>query len=278
MASESTRKRLLRRHVRVILLLATTAVCFGAIWTLHVLLKPTATRRLRWAVLNTVFRLWSRTCLRMMGGRLRVDGPRPRPPFVLVSNHLSYLDILAFAACIDAWFVAKREIRDWPLIGVLCASVGTIFIDRKSSRDAVRANAAIEDALDRGYGVVLFPEGTFTQGPAVRRFRSSLLDYPARRRMPVRAAAVSYRTPPGEPGAIQSICWSGDASLRSHVKRLLELPHFEVVVRFSPNAPSASDRKDLAVRLQQEVEGIMSPANGQPSGAAEFRRFASSPS
>ncbi len=200
----------------------------------------------------------------MMGGRLRVDGPRPRPPFFLVSNHLSYIDILAFAACIDAWFVAKREIRDWPLVGVLCGSVGTIFVDRKSSRDAVRANAAIEDALGRGYGVVLFPEGTFTQGVVIRRFRSSLFDHPARRRMPVHAAAVSYRTPPGEPEAIQSICWSGDAPLRSHVKRLLELHHFEVVVRFSPNALRASDRKELAVRLQEEVESIISPAGGTP--------------
>ena len=249
--------RLLRRHLRIALLSLITGVFFAILWTVIILLLPVP--RLRRPARNGIFRLWARLCLRVIGGRLRVEGFPPRAPFLLVSNHLGYVDIPVLAACTNAWFVAKMEIRSWPLVGMLCRSVGTIFIDREASRDVLRVNALIEEVLGRGYGVVLFPEGTSTQGFEVGRFRTSLLDHPARSGVPVHAVALTYCTPPGEPPAHLSVCWWGDAPLFAHVQRLFELSRFEVVVRFSPEAVSESNRKALATGLHREVERIFEP-------------------
>ena len=188
-----------------------------------------------------------------------MEGRAPRAPFLLVSNHLGYVDIPVLAACVDAWFVAKMEIRSWPLVGVLCRSVGTVFIDRKLSPDVLRVNRLIEDVLADGYGVVLFPEGTSTQGFEVRRFRTSLLDHAARSGTPVHAAALTYRTPTGETPAHLSVCWWGDAPLFAHAQRLFELRRFDAIVRFSPEAVIAGDRKELAADLRREVERRFEP-------------------
>lgn len=250
--------RLLRRYLRIALLLLVTGVFLAILWTAFALLLPTP--RLRRPARNTIFRVWARICLRVIGGRLRVEGLPPRTPFLLVCNHLGYVDIPVLAACTDAWFVAKMEMRSWLLVGMLCRSVGTIFIDRKLSRDVLRVNRLIEDVLADGYGVVLFPEGTSTQGFEVRRFRTSLLDHAARTGMPVHAAALTYRTPPGEPPANLSVCWWGDAPLFAHAQRLFELRRFDAIVRFSPAAVSGSDRKELAASLHEEVQRIFEPA------------------
>lgn len=259
--------RLLRRYVRIALLALVTGIFFAILWTAFALLLPAP--RLRRPARNAIFRVWARICLRVIGGRVRVEGHAPRAPFLLVCNHLGYVDIPVLAACTDAWFVAKMEMRSWPLVGVLCRSVGTVFIDRKLSRDVLRVNRLIEDVLADGYGVVLFPEGTSTQGFEVRRFRTSLLDQAARSATPVHAAALTYRTPPGEPPAHLSVCWWGDAPLFAHAQRLFELRRFDAVVRFSPEAVTGGDRKALAARLHGEVERLFEPVVAPDERAIE---------
>ena len=249
--------RLLRRYVRIASLSLVTGLFFTILWAVFVLLLPAP--RLRRPARNTVFRVWARICLRVIGGRLRVEGHPPKAPFLLVCNHLGYVDIPVLAACTDAWFVAKMEMRSWPLVGVLCRSVGTIFIDRQVSRDVLRVNRLIENVLADGYGVVLFPEGTSTQGFEVRRFRTSLLDFPARTGMPVHAAALTYGTEPGEPPAHLSVCWWGDAPLFAHAQRLFELRRFDIVVRFSAETVTGGDRKELAAVLHREVDQLFEP-------------------
>ena len=250
-------RRLLRRYVRIVSLSLVTGVFFTILWVVFALLLPAP--RLRRPARNAIFRVWARICLRVIGGRLRVEGTPPKAPFLLVCNHLGYVDIPVLAACTDAWFVAKMEMRSWPLVGMLCRSVGTVFIDRQLSRDVLRVNRLIEDVLADGYGVVLFPEGTSTQGFEVRRFRTSLLDHPARCGLPVHAAALTCRTPPAEPPAHLSVCWWGDAPLFSHAQRLFELRRFDVVVRFSAETVTSADRKELAARLHREVDRLFEP-------------------
>src|SRR5690349_85129 len=83
-------------------------------------------------------------------------GAAPPPPFVLVANHLSYLDVVVLAAQTDCRFIAKLDVSSWPLVGLLCRTVGTIFVDRENRRDLVRVNAATGRAIREGVGVVLF--------------------------------------------------------------------------------------------------------------------------
>ena len=118
-------------------------------------------------------------------------------------------------------------------------------IDRKLSRRAARQPADRERAggrLRRG----ALPRGHEHPGLRGSPLPPSLLDHAARTGMPVHAAALTYRTPPGEPPAHLSVCWWGDAPLFAHAQRLFELRRFDVVVRFSPAAVSGSDRKELA--------------------------------
>lgn len=201
-----------------------------------------------------VFHSWGRTMARFLGMRVRVVGKPPEAPFVLVSNHLGYVDVVLLASELRCVFVSKADVRDWPVVGRLCASVETLFIQREQKREIPRVMNEMERVLASGRGIVLFPEGTSSGGDGVLRFRASLLDSAARSGRPVHYATVSYRTPPGSRPASEIVCWWGNMSLGSHVFNLLALPGFEARIAFGPTPILEPDRKVLAARLQREVE------------------------
>src|SRR6185369_10489209 len=118
---------------------------------------------------------WARLILWLLAVRVEASGAPPRPPFLLVANHLSYLDVLVLASRLPSVFVSKAEVRRWPLLGPICTALGTIYIDRGQRRDIPRVMAEIEAALDSGLGVVFFPEGTSSKGETVAPFKPSLL-------------------------------------------------------------------------------------------------------
>jgi 1-acyl-sn-glycerol-3-phosphate acyltransferase len=109
-----------------------------------------------------------------------------------VSNHLTYLDILVYGAARPFLFVAKSEVRRWPLLGALATFGGTIFVDRGRSLQVADATREIEQALRAGIPVLLFPEGTSSDGSSVLPFRSPLFDPAIRAGASVTAAAVRY--------------------------------------------------------------------------------------
>ena len=215
--------------------------------------------RARLAVRNLVFRTWARSLLRLCGAAVRVHGEAPTEPGVFVSNHLSYLDIPLLAASIDTVFVAKKEVRSWPVIGLICACMDTIFIDRTSRRDIPRVLAEIERAMALGHNVLIFPEGTSTRGAEVARFHPSLLEAAARSGRPVHAAALRYSTPSGAPPVDETICWWGGMTFTSHLLRLLSLPGFSAEISFSSTPIREDDRKLLAARLWEEVDRLFVP-------------------
>src|SRR5688500_585758 len=87
---------------------------------------------------NWIFRYWAKTVALVLCMKITVEGVPPKAPFFLVSNHLSYVDIIAFASQLDCVFVSKSEVRDWPVIGFLCRSMDIIFIDRERRADIPR--------------------------------------------------------------------------------------------------------------------------------------------
>jgi 1-acyl-sn-glycerol-3-phosphate acyltransferase len=211
----------------------------------------------RWR--SRVFGTSARFVARLVGMRVTVEGAAPQAPFFLVSNHLSYVDIVLLASQLPCRFVAKREVRGWPLLGSLAAALGTIFLDRADHRDILRVNDRIGEALDAGEGVVVFAEGTSTGGDGVLPLRPSLLEVPARRAFPVTCAAISYRTPGGEPSADRSVCWWGDMRFPDHLFRLLMLPGFHARLTFASAPVCESDRKHLARELYQRITEKFTP-------------------
>ncbi|MBI3449486.1 MAG: 1-acyl-sn-glycerol-3-phosphate acyltransferase [Acidobacteria bacterium] len=206
-----------------------------------------------------VVRLWARAMLRILGARLEVRGKRPEGPFLLVANHLGYVDVLVLASQLDCVFVAKDDVASWPLVGRLCRTAGTLFVSRERKSDAPRAAARIESALREGRSVVLFPEGTSSEGATVLPFKSALLGAAARAGVPVACAALTYATSPGDAPARLAICWWGDMEFTRHLLDLLRLPRFAARLSFGAERVFNADRKVLAVRLWHSVRRQFEP-------------------
>ncbi len=121
---------------------------------------------------------WSEKLAQILGITVRVQGIAPGlypPNHLLLANHISWLDIFILNAVTVSRFVAKSEIRSWPLIGRLCHHTGTLFIEREKKRDAARVNNAMIEALQSEHCVAVFPEGTTSDGSRILPFRSSLM-------------------------------------------------------------------------------------------------------
>src|SRR6185437_308568 len=117
----------------------------------------------------------SRRILRIFKTQITASGTIPAKG-LLVSNHLSYVDILIISSITPAIFVAKREVSGWPVFGPLARMGGTLFVDRGRRTLVGKTTDEIQSALDQGALVVLFPEGTSSNGQTVLPFKSSLLE------------------------------------------------------------------------------------------------------
>ena len=173
---------------------------------------------------------------------------------LMVSNHLSYLDILVYSSIAPYVFVSKREVRSWPVFGVMAAMAGTVFIDRSRNADALRVNDEMLEALAKDAVVVLYAEGTSSNGQAVLPFRPALFEGVVKSAVPITPAHISYRLSDGDPG--DDIAYWGDHSFLPHLLRLLSRHGVRARVAFSPDAHTFDDRKVAAQRMHDEVEQL----------------------
>lgn len=190
---------------------------------------------------------------------MEINGPPPKPPFFLVSNHVSYVDIPVLRLAANGIFVAKKEVKDWFLAGPMIRNMGNIFIDRKNRRDIPRAGAEVIRKLNEREGVILFPEGTSSKGEMILPFNSSFLEFAAKTDLPVSFAAIRYITPDGGPSPSERICWWDDTGFLKHLYLLFTLPSFKASVTFGEEPVVETDRKELAARLKRRVEDVFVP-------------------
>lgn len=194
---------------------------------------------------------WARGTARILGLRLRMRGWPPKSPCLLVANHLGYLDILAFSSALPSVFVSKSEVKNWPLLGWFARLNGTIFLDRQRPRDAVRVNGEMILKYEQGAAIVVFPEGTSSDGRAVGEFRPALLEAAARGMWPVIPSYVRYRSP--GVSAAEALCWHGDRKFVPHFWGLLCRGGFVGEIRFAAHPLRARDRRRLAEDLHEAV-------------------------
>jgi 1-acyl-sn-glycerol-3-phosphate acyltransferase len=173
---------------------------------------------------------------------------------VLVSNHVSYLDVVVFAARHPMLFVAKKEVRSWPVIGWVAACAGTIFIDRSRRADVTRVSALMTDAIAQGVQVCIFPEGTSSDGSRVLPFRTSLLEPVVAGAWPVTAAWVGYALEDGR--AETQVCYWGEMKFTTHFLRLLGVRRIFGSVAYAPLARRRGCRKDLGNVLHSLVSRL----------------------
>jgi 1-acyl-sn-glycerol-3-phosphate acyltransferase len=220
-----------------------------AVWSMWCLGRPgrrTAADLQRWA---------AGTC-RLLGVEIVQCGPLPPSGSLIVANHLGYLDILALAAVTGTTFVAKREVRQWPVVGRLAAAAGIIFIDRQRRRDMLRVMDEMAAAGAAGRRVLWFPEATSTDGRSVQPFKSGLFQVAVTRDQPVHPVAITIAGPVGVcPHA--DLCWHGERALAPHLWRVLRTPGCRVTLVFGDHALYRSSRKALAsLAFDQVVDAL----------------------
>ncbi len=251
----------LRERIRLVVRLGVFAVWVVFLLGLRALVLPIVlvSKRFERVSRRFLFQTGVRGLMRLFGFKIDVKGVLPKPPFLLVCNHQSYVDIFIMTALFGCVFVSMAEVRKWPLIGILAGWLHTIFIDRKAIRDTKRVNGLIKEALDSGEGFVLFPEGGTAYGVDVRPFKPALLDPAAQARWPVHYVTLRYRALEGCPPASTTIVWTDGAPFFPHANRLFKLPGMQVTATFGDEPITDPDRKALAERLRQAVEAQLPP-------------------
>lgn len=203
---------------------------------------------------QTTFHNWSRIFAFIGRMEIEVIGTAPKPPFFLVCNHLSYVDIPALRLAANGIFVAKSDIKDWFVAGPIIRNMGNVFIDRTNRRDIPRAGEEIIKKLNEHEGVIVFPEGTSTKGEDVLPFNSSFLEFASKTDLPVSYASIRYATPAGGPTPSERVCWWDDTGFLKHLWRLFSLKTFTAIITFGEEPVSDPNRKELANHLREKVK------------------------
>lgn len=193
---------------------------------------------------------WGNAFLRLLGVRLTVHGTPPTNG-MMASNHLSYLDIVVYAACRPFVFVSKAEVKSWPIVGQMIRCAGTLFIQREQRSDVKRLAEAFAPIIQAGSPIVLFPEGTSTGGDRILPFHSSLFEPAAANQWPVSPAWIGYEVPGGD--ASEEVAYWKDMTFAPHLLHLFTLKEIHATVHFASALPKGLSRKEIAKQLHQTV-------------------------
>jgi 1-acyl-sn-glycerol-3-phosphate acyltransferase len=206
--------------------------------------------------------LFHRVLLKLIGFRVQVRGTMAtRQPVFFVANHVSYLDIPVLGALIPGSFVAKVEVASWPLFGLLAKLQGTVFIERRSTR-ASEQRDELTNHLANGRNLIVFPEGTSSDGQMVLPFKSSLFgaienaaDTVDITVQPVSVACTALDGLPLTQFLRPFYAWYGDMTLLPHLWQAFKCDRFTIDVVFHPpfRARDVPDRKQLAAACQKAV-------------------------
>ncbi|TSA48775.1 MAG: 1-acyl-sn-glycerol-3-phosphate acyltransferase [Nitrosomonadales bacterium] len=215
---------------------------------------------------------WSAGLLAILCIRLRCSGippPAGVQRVMLAANHVSWLDVYSLIAVCPARFVAKSEIRSWPLLGWLSQNAGTLFIERTKRSDTARINQDINNALTIGDRVAVFPEGTTSDGSVLRHFHASLLQPAVAAETLLYPVAIRYHDTAGQ---ISKAAAYVDVSLLESLQQILRQPWLEVELIFAdPVNSSGKNRRELARFAEHAIASALSlpvphKAPGKPSG------------
>ncbi len=171
-------------------------------------------------------REWAVMLEKLCGLSVRMEGRPPEGAALFVSNHRSYIDIIPLLARAPATFMAKAELRRWPVVGWSANVVRTIFVARDDPQSRHRAREAVTRRLRNGLGVVVYPEGTTHAGPGILPFRKGVFRIAADGAIPVIPVAVSYEN--------AQDAWVGDDTFLAHFLRVFARPGIDVRIAFGP--------------------------------------------
>lgn len=210
---------------------------------------------------RAVVRWWHRRLCRVLGVRVTVQGRPAGTPALLVANHVSWLDIPVIGGAADLAFLSKAEVRRWPLVGWLAHKAGTLFIQRGGKNASNAASEVMTFQLLRGRSVLVFPEGTTSEGDGVRRFHPRLFAAAQLADRPVQPVALRFRNG----GSRDTVApFVGDDSFPAHLWRVLGARGIEAELVFCPPISSRGvERRVLAEKAQAHIAAVV---EGNPPG------------
>ncbi len=174
---------------------------------------------------------------------------------IYISNHISYLDIFVIGASLETRFTPKSDIASWPIFGFLTNLSFPVYINRRAGKNIHHESAKIAEALDSGYNITIFPEGTSSNGEQVLPFKSSFFEVAGN--FPITPIAIRYDKVNGENINHQNrdiVAWYGDMDFIPHLWNLLKAKSVECSLIIGSNLPPQSlNRKDLASMCYDEV-------------------------
>lgn len=205
---------------------------------------------------QTLIRWWLGRIPRLLGVQVSVHGIPAREATLMVANHISWLDITLLGGAANPRFLSKQEVRHWPLIGWLAEKSGTLFITRGKAGAAAQAANSIREALGQGSPILLFPEGTTTEGHDVKTFHGRLLAPAIESDTPIQPVALLY---PGFDGKTHPLIpYVNEQSLWENLKGILAEKGLQAELHFLPTIPVAGqDRKMLASKCEQQIRAVI---------------------
>ncbi|MGN1209117.1 MAG: lysophospholipid acyltransferase family protein [Duodenibacillus sp.] len=227
-----------------------------------------------------IIRSWSARLLRWLGVRLVIEGGRQQEAVhdcgitpdavgrLVVSNHISAIDIFALNAVIPCAFVAKAEIAKWPVFGMIAKAAGTIFIERGNKRALVGIGNNMQQALRQGRSLLVFPEGTTSDGTKLLKLHGNLMESAVRTGAPVLPVVLEYKVG-GKRTTLAS--YVGDTGLFECLWKVVTAPDLTIEARIL-NPLTAEDRHTLCRLASADMAaslGVADPLAPAPAASEQ---------
>lgn len=201
--------------------------------------------------LTKVSAFYSKLYLRFIGFKISLNGELPKSGFLIIGNHMSYLDILIYLSFFETLFVTSVEMKERFFIGHITRIAGCLFVERRNPRKLHEEMTTIKKYFNAGFNVCIFPEGTSSNGESVLPFKKSLFQIPIDTHVPIQPIILKYRKIDGKdfgPENCDKVCWYGGLGFFKHLFTLFTLRRVEadLTVISQIESKKFSDRKELS--------------------------------
>jgi len=254
------------RWVRLAAFLSLWAFFFALVALVHVWVSALRLPN-RWKIISRLSRSFTflvRTILNIKVTVVGEEGQLENGGYVMICNHVSYVDGIVLGSMFPIVFVSKREVKHWPIIGPWKTLCGTIFINRQRKNLVASLVKEMRRKLRQETNILLFPEGTSTNGERILPFQTAPLAAPLRNRSIIVPVSLAYKSIEDEPVTVANrdlLYWYGDMEFVPHFWKLLSLRSIEVIVTIQPKIEcfrykdNSAGRKKLAADCYDRVLG-----------------------
>ncbi len=237
-------------------------VCFFFAFHCAIFLIASEKRRL-----PKILQFYSKILVRLLGINLKTSGAEiANSNFLIVANHMSYLDVILIASKLPTFFVTSVEMKNTPFLGHLCQLAGCLFVERRSRDGLGKEIEEVENALIQGNNVTIFPEATSTNGEQILKFKRPLFQASINSTLPLLPVTINYLGINSQfitPSNRDLLCWYGDMTFANHFWNLLceNGPEVEVIFHRAINVTRSCDVSDLAAKTHHIILNNFIPTN-----------------